>query len=120
MPSIAQVIERVSEEKPNSMSDREMARWLLELDGKLYYEFFHEDTHRPPMEYGGNNDVVLLLNPPYDVIYDLYLHAMVHYAVGDTEEYYNAMTLFNEKMTEFKKYYRREHMPLSYPLKNYM
>lgn len=120
MPKINEIIARVSEEKPSSMSDREMARWILELDGKLYQEFFQKKGEKPSESYDGSNNIVLLLESPYDIIYDLYLYAMIHHMAEDTEEYYNAMSLFNTKLDEFKKQYHRTHIPQSVTFKNYV
>ena len=43
MPTISEVIERVSRSKPNVIEEKDKARWLLTLDGRVYEEVTKAD-----------------------------------------------------------------------------
>lgn len=118
MPTIDEVIARVDARKPNVYSDEDKARWLMELDGRLYRELFArwpaaqpEIGKKPPEQWPEEGGAPLLVEPPYDGLYELYLEAMVDYYDQETEAYNNAAALFDQAESEFRKQYRRTHAP---------
>lgn len=120
MPSINEVMERVGRVKPNAVDQREQAKWLLELDGQLYEELTKMETPEitPPKTWPEDGDKSLLVFPPYDRIYDLYLTAMIEFYLREYGNYNNTVALLNEMMQSFRAKYRREHLPARSTLRN--
>lgn len=121
MPTINEVIERVNQVRMDAFDDKTKAGWLLSLEGKLYRESIltherlsHEPEVLPPPE---NNpdywDTPLLVNPPYDRLYDLYLMAQIDFHNREMENYNNSALAFNEALDSWQKNYHRTHPPLS-------
>ena len=113
MPSINEVLERVGRSRPDAVDDREKAQWLIELDGQLYRTLTSADDpdKTPPAAFPEDGDKALLVPAPWDRIYDLYVMAMVEFEMRDYEEYQNTYALFNQAMTDFRAFWRREHVP---------
>ena len=113
MSTINEVIERVDRVKLNGYEDAAKAGWLIELDGKLYAETMHGTGTEPPRRYPEDGDVPLLVESPYDNLYDLYLYAMIDFNNREIANYNNSMTMFNTALDEIKKQYHRTHLPPS-------
>lgn len=119
MPSVNEVIERVDRVKVNPYEDADKARWLMELDGKIYQEVTafplteEGENPAPPRVWPEEGDKPLLVDPPYDRLYDLYLFAMIDYHDREYAGYNNAMELFNAAMGEFRRKWRRDHRPVN-------
>ena len=113
MPTINEVIQRVDRTRPNALEGQDKARWLLELDGQVYEELTKADAPEvlPPRSWPGDGDAQLLVQPPYDNIYDLYLTAMVEFFQGDYSDYNNTAVLFGQARAEHRAAYRRAHPP---------
>ena len=63
--------------------------------------------------YPEDGDKPLLVGPPYDNLYDLYLMAQIDFYNREAENYNNSALAFNQAMDEFKKAYHRAHMPIT-------
>ena len=113
MPTINEVIERVSRTKPNTLSDKDKARILIELDGRVYAETTGADEpdRHPPRKWPEDGDKPLLVEAPRDNIYDLYLTAMIEFYMREYANYNNTVELFNEAYQSYRAWYRRTHMP---------
>lgn len=113
MPTINEVLERVSRSRPDAVDDREKAKWLIELDGQIYETLTKADnpSDLPPADYPADGDKSLLIPPPWDRVYDFYVMAMVEFQMRDYEEYQNSYALFNQAMTEYRAQYRRNSVP---------
>lgn len=104
-------IEQVSRLAPGAVEDRDLAGWLLDLDGKLFRELhMPEDTERP-QTWPEDGDKPLVAAPPYDGIYVLYAQLKTEFCRQDYEQYNNTAAAYNDAMNEFRKAYRREHPP---------
>ena len=114
MPTINEVIERVDKVKLNSYEDSAKAAWLIELDGKIFLEVRRGEAPEPPRIYPEDGDIPLLVQSPYDNLYDLYLYAMIDFNNREIANYGNSMTMFNSAMDEYKKHYHRNNLPPSY------
>lgn len=113
MPSVNKVIERVKRMKPNTLEDQDLARYLMELDGRIYKEITsadHPDV-TPPAKWPEEGDKQLLVAEPYDNLYDHYLTAMIEYWMREYGNYNNTVALFQQAYDEFRAYYRRKHRP---------
>lgn len=118
MPTIDEVIERVDRVRLNSYEDSVKAAWLLELDGRLFAEGFAEGEKTPPKAYPEDGRLPLLVPFPYDNLYDLYLYAMMDFHNRELANYNNSAELFNAALDEFKKHFRRTHLPPSAPCRS--
>lgn len=126
MPSINEVIERVERIKPVvNIEDIDKARWLLQLDGRIYREILLKsepdpdgEAATPPLTWPQDGDKPLLVSPPYDNLYDLYLIAMLEFALREYGNYNNTMQAFNDSLDVFAAYHRNTHTPISHDYKN--
>lgn len=116
--TIIDVISRVDVLKPNGYKQSEKVRWLSQLDLSVKNEII--DTHE-----GGENvvfegygdetplDTVLLIPAPYDEAYIHYLEMKIDYFNREYGGYNNSLSMFEAEFDTFKKYYNREHTPIS-------
>lgn len=124
MPTINEVIERVERIKPVvNIEDIDKARWLLQLDGRIWREIVLKSKHEvmpeePPMEWPEDGDKQMLVSSPYDNLYDLYLIAQMEFALREYGNYNNTMQAFNDALDIFAAYYRNTHTPISHDFKN--
>lgn len=120
MPTINEVIERVERIKPVvSIDDQDKARWLMELDGRIWNEVITKSVHdtppeEPPKEWPEDGDKPLLVSYPYDRLYDLYLIAMLEFAIREFGNYNNSMAAFNDALDKFAYHHRNTHMPVNH------
>ena len=120
MPTINEVIERVERIKPVvNIDDQDKARWLIELDGRIWREIVQKSEHdtppeEPPKEWPEDGDKQLLVASPYDSIYDLHLMAQMEFALREYGNYNNSMAAFNSLLDIYACHYRNNHMPVSH------
>ena len=93
--------------RPNSISDEQKYSWLHELDGKMA-ELLHVDIPDMPK---APYDADLLVQPPVDNIYELYLIAMYDVYNQDTNLYAMDYQLYNTALEEAKSYIIRNSKP---------
>lgn len=105
-------MEHVDSVKPNAYGEEDKLAWISELDG-LVTRIVVQETQYDPYQYPDDMDTELLVPPPFDVVYQLYLEAMIDFHNREYGPYNNVMLMFNEKLDEYKKAYIREHMPES-------
>lgn len=120
MPTINEILERVDRLKPNALEDKDKARWLLDLDRRTYVELTQADAPEvlPPEKWPEDGDKPLLVPPPYDNMYDLYLVAMIEFSREEYSAYNNTAELFDQAQKEYRAQYRRTHRPRARHLKN--
>lgn len=112
MATMNEVMERVKRTKPNAIDEKDQARWLLQLDGRVYNEVTGQDEDvQPAKSWPDDGDKELLAQSPYDGIYDLYLTAMICFALGEYSDYNNAAELFDQEFQAFRAWWRRGHVP---------
>lgn len=113
MPSMNEVMERVKRTKPNTIEGKDQARWLLTLDGRVYEEVTKADDPEklPVKSWPDDGDKPLLAESPYDSIYDMYLTAMICFALGEYNDYNNIVDQFEKTFRDFKAWWRRNHVP---------
>lgn len=111
MSTINEVIEQVSRLSPGAVEDRDVARWLLELDGKLFHELGMPAETVRPLKWPEDGDVPLTAEAPYDGFYALYAQLKIELVRKDYEEYNNTALAYNDAMNEYRKAYRRDHPP---------
>lgn len=113
MPTINKVIERVGRTKPNALAEEDKARILMELDRRIYEEITKADKPErvPPKMFPEDGDMELVVQAPYDNLYDLYLTAMLEFWMREYDAYNNTVLLFQQAYDEFRARWRREHKP---------
>ena len=144
--TINSVIETVSRLKPGAVEDRDMARWLLELDGRLRQRLLpmedkpEEDKPEdkpeegpdvpveaeaepegedagdaaqsaPPMSWPEDGDKPLFVPVEYGELYVFYVIAMVEFYTREYGSYNNTIILFNDRLSDFLRAWRRAHRP---------
>lgn len=115
MPSINQVIERVSRVRPDAYDDDTKGGWLVALDGVLFNEVaMTHEGERPtiPQSYPEDGDVPLFVGAPYDRLYDLYLMAQIDFHNRDMEDFNNSTAMYNAALDDWKRWYHRNHKPV--------
>jgi hypothetical protein len=60
----------------------------------------------------GDGDIPLLVEAPYDRLYDLYLMAQVDFYNREYDNYNNSVTAFNAALDDWRQKYHRDHLPL--------
>ncbi len=110
------VIERALRIHPDNIDDRVKCRWLSELDGKIMGETMHDNSFRG-YSFPEDGDTELMVKPPYDNIYELYIIAMSEFFSGEISAYSASAILFEQAYSEFRKNYIRNNMPPSKALK---
>lgn len=102
-------IEIVDSLKPNSYSEEDKLRWINELDGMVQRLVFQNDEDKiKQYVYPDDMDKKLLILPPFDDVYTLFLEAKIDYHNREYANYNNSATMFEAQYSEYKKAYIRE------------
>ncbi|MBR4304212.1 MAG: hypothetical protein IKT81_02650 [Clostridia bacterium] len=100
-----QAIQRADELRPNALSRDTKLLWLGEIEGQVGCLMGREEgVHTDP-------DGELLMQPPFDNIYYLYLCARIDHAHQDGDLYYNDTVMFNASFDRAKSHYRQQNLP---------
>lgn len=112
MATIRNVISYVDAIKPNAFDEGVKVQWVNEVEGYIQTEVmmlaladtvqYDPDVHM---------DTVLLVKPPHDKLYSLYLCALVDFANGEYDKYNNTMQMYNKFLGEYIKWYTRVFHP---------
>lgn len=109
--TVNRVLEKVSRLKPNMMNDNDAADWIMDLNERLIMEL-HMDPELPrPKAWPEDGDVPLAASGPYDDLYIFYVMAMMEYYQREYANYNNSILLFNDRVADFRRHYRRENRP---------
>ena len=123
MVTINEVIERINKTFPDAIDDDIKAKWIIDLEGRLYKEVYlthtGNDEYELVKEYPKDGGKELFVKPPYDNLYDLYIVAQTDLVNREADNYNNSAMVFNTALDEFKKEYHRTHTPKSTVIKNY-
>lgn len=100
-------IEYVDNIMPNVYKIDDKYEWLSRLDGRIAMEVLNID---PPMyELPKDADMELLVEHPYDDIYQLWLMAMIHFHNHEYDDYNNVVLMIQERFDSFKAWHLRTH-----------
>ena len=108
--TVNNVLERVSRLKPNTVEDRDTARWIIDLDNRLRMELHAPPCLPRPAAWPEDGDMPLFASGPYDDLYVYYTVAMIEFYQREFGNYNNSIILFNDRCADFRRWYRREHM----------
>lgn len=103
---LKEAIKRADALRPNEIPEEQKVSWLYELEGKLA-----EMRGASPPARTWPADTVLLMPPPCDNVYELYLCVMICQANQETEQYANDMVVFNAAVDEARAWWRRNNRP---------
>lgn len=105
---LREVLKRADELRPNALSDDLKASYVLEVEAIIC------DMKQVDMpENKFPQDQELLMEYPYDNIYELYLAAKIDFANEEYAMYSNDMTLYNDALSKARAWYRRNNNPNS-------
>ena len=116
--TVKECIDQVDNIKPNQYSTEDKVRWLSFLDGIIIEDVLktHEGYYGEYDEFEGysadRTGVKLIVDKPYDVLYEAYLKMKIDEENGETARYNNSVTLYNSYLGAFRKHYNKTHMPL--------
>ena len=112
MAKIYNVLRYVDDIKPNRFTDDTKVQWLNEVEGYIQTEVMMlalADVVQYDPEAHMHTD--LLVKPPHDKLYALYLCAMIDFANGEYDKYANTMQLYNEFLGEYIGWYTLHFRP---------
>lgn len=125
--TILEAITRIDALKPNQYTQHEKVQWLSTIEGTIKRTVI--DTHErlplePPVIFFGYDDntpvdTPMIVMPPYDELYVLYLEAMIDYANGEYAKYNNAILRCNDMNKAYTNEYNRTHTPIGVQIKYY-
>ena len=102
------VIEKVDRLKPNPYNEEDKMGWINELDGMVQRLVIQSDKVEQ-YSYPEDMDKDLLIPPPFDDVYVLFLEAKIDYYNREYANYNNSAMMFESQFSEYKKAYIREH-----------
>ena len=111
--TINSLMEHIAKLHPDTTPDSIKCRWLSELDGKIMKETMHKNDF-VPYKFPEDGERELVVKPPYDNIYELYLIAMSDFFSGELANYSASAVMFEEAYLDFRKNYLRNNMPPQY------
>lgn len=89
--TIRELINKISDEKPNSFSEAKLISFVNEVEAEVAEEL-HMDKEDVPVyvyEHDEDLDKVLLIPAPYDRLYISYVKAMIDYTNEEYDSYAN-------------------------------
>lgn len=115
--TIADALNRISQEKPHTMTDGQMKKWLSTLDMKVYEELMLKrvpDDHVPPFFDGYSESTddmteLLIREPDADDVYVAYLSMQIDQVNQEIADWQNSASRFAVAFDHYKKKYAREH-----------
>ena len=103
-------IEQVDSKKPNAYKEEDKFKWISDVDG-MVRRFVMQEDKAEPYKFPGDGDTELLVPFPFDGVYEFYIEAMIDYHNKEYANYNNSLSMFSTRFEEYRKAYRREHMP---------
>ena len=102
------VIEIIDSLRPNAYNEEQKLRWISDLDSMVQRLVFQE-ADAVPYSYPEDMDRELLIPYPFNNAYEMYVEAMIDYYNREYGNYNNSVLRFENRFTEYKKAYIREH-----------
>lgn len=105
---VGEVIERVDAVKPNAFDSLAKVEWLNALEGRIAADVLllaPAELGQLRYRWPEDRDTELLLAPPHDDIYGLWLQAKIDEANGEYNKYQNTMQIYNEHYGNFVRWF---------------
>lgn len=114
--TIIEAIRKIDELKPNTYTQEEKTAWLSTVEGMIKHEIIDTHMDGEKIFFDGYNadtpvDTEMIVYPPYDELYILWLESKIDYTNGEYVKYNNAVIRYNEVFQQFANDYNRRHMP---------
>ncbi len=112
--TLQDAIDYADEMKPNAFSDAHKVAWLNNLEGRIMEDVFLMDVDRTGdllYSYPDDLETELMVRPPHDDIYTLWLMAKIDEANGEYTKYANSMSIYNEHYGSFVRWFARTYRP---------
>ena len=114
--TVTEAIGTVNRLYPNDYQDEEKIIWLQKMDEKIQKELFsrYQDGKISPLpDYAqAEEDVTLLIESPYDLLYLYELQARLAYWQRDMDVYNRANVLYQNIYQTYEREYHRTHKPI--------
>lgn len=104
---VSEAINQANSLRDNVLTDEQKAAWLYQLEGEVA-DFMNKPV---PVNEWPEQDAQLLMQSPHDIVYPLYLVAMIDYYNQESTLYANDMTIYNSAMTAARAWWRRNNKP---------
>ncbi len=103
---VSELLAQVNKVKPNTYDNDILLRWANRAEAMVQTEAM-SILPEAVTEYTLPEDIDtdMILPPPYDQVYELYVEAQVDYAQQEFGTYNNTMVLFNSAYSEMLAYY---------------
>lgn len=112
--TVQEAIEHADLVKPNAFDLQVKAAWLNTLEGRIAAEvFLMAATEFRLFHYRWPEDAgrQMLVQPPFDEIYPLWLQARIDQANGEYDKYVNTMQIYNEQYNGFVRWFAQVYEP---------
>lgn len=110
--TIKQIIDMVDRIKPNAFMPDVKTMWLNEVEGYVQtYVHLTDIDDIIVYDYSTDADRELLVPPPHNSVYWTFLTAMIDFANGEYDKYQSTITMYNNKMAEYQRWYATEYRP---------
>ena len=106
--TVGKVIERVDAVKPNAFDSETKVEWLNALEGRIAADVLllaPVEIRQLQYAWPADKDTQLLVEPPHDDIYGLWLQAKIDEANGEYNKYQNTMQIYNEHFGDFLRWF---------------
>jgi len=111
--TIAEAIAAADAVKPNAFEDSVKIRWLNELEGRIAITLMlMSPAEAAQLQYTtADEEKELLIDPPFDDLYPLWLQAKIDFANGEYDKYANTMQVYNTHYSSFACWFLQEYEP---------
>ena len=101
--TIQEAINRADGIKPNAFTTAEKVAWINALEGSIAAEvFMMSPAELQHFNYDADDlEKVLLVDPPYDDLYVLWLEAVIDEKNGEYDKYRNTREVYEARRREF-------------------
>lgn len=110
-----EAIRRTDLAKPNAFEEELKFLWLTALEGQIAADVFlmaPAETEQFDYSYPAGLDKELLVKPPYDELYVLYLEAKIDAENGEYNKYQNSLQLYNNAYGNFLRWFAGTYDPV--------
>ncbi len=111
---LREAIERADEVKPNAFTEKRKTEWLQELDGRIAADVFllsKPELDQIRYSWPEDGDTELLVDPPHDAMYTVYLMAMIDFYNGEYQRYQNTSAMYSAMYSDFVTWFARTYDP---------
>ena len=106
--TLGDLLKKVNTEKPNSFSYGYLTDRTNDVEAMVYDFLETAAEDRTYYSWPDDKDTELVVQPPYDDVYESYIKAKIDYANEEYESYSNNQVQFNEDMSSWRAYAMRK------------